>query len=315
MPRNGTTGVYTRTDGTRTGTTVWTQAKNAGVKIVSSGHDTHDQDIATALNDCLTQDNKIKPTANFIPNADGTLDLGSSSVTWNNQYLKGNLHLIDGNNDGARFYNASNYVELRAPGTLAANRVFTLPNADGTSGQFLSTDGAGVTSWASASGVQLITSKSASSTSVTFDSSNIGSYRSLMIRMTSLRLNDTTKNVILQIAPTDAPTSFSSFTINGSKCVAGTLTGYNDAQSQIMLNQVGSASIGGGGWLNIDLIQGGFITVTGMTDNGNGTYLSFSGSYLLPSGSGNQMGAVRLLAGGGTTFLRGDVVLYGIPTS
>lgn len=152
MPRNGTTGIYTRTDGTRTGTTVWTQAKNAGVKIVSSGHDTHDQDIATALNDCLTQDNKIKPTANFLPNADGTLDLGSSSVTWNNQYLKGNLHLIDGQNDGARFYNSANYVELRAPGTLAANRVFTLPNTLGSAGNFLQTDGSGNLSWQTGSG-------------------------------------------------------------------------------------------------------------------------------------------------------------------
>lgn len=315
MPRNGTTGVYTRTDGTRTGTTVWTQAKNAGVKIVSTGHDTHDQDIATALNDCLTQDNKIKPTASFIPNADGTLDLGSSSVTWNNQYLKGNLHLIDGAADGARFYNAANYVELRAPGTLASNPVFTLPNADGTSGQFIKTNGSGVLSFASSAGIQFLSSKSANTTNVTFDSTDIGAYRSLMVRMTSLRLTSTSSNILLQLAPTDAPTSFNSFTINGAKCASGTLTGYTDSQSQFVLNQVGGASIGGGGWFTLDLVQGGYINVTGITDNGNGTSLSFSGSYLLPSGSGNQIGALRLLAGGGTTFSRGDVVLYGIPTS
>lgn len=147
MPRNGTTGVFTRTDGTRTGTTVWTQAKNAAVKIVSGGHDTHDQDIATALNDCLTQDNKIKPTASFLPNADGTLDLGSSSVTWNNQYLKGKVHLIDGQNDGVRFYNGANYVEIKASGSLAADYSLVWPTVQGTAGQTMINDGTGILSW------------------------------------------------------------------------------------------------------------------------------------------------------------------------
>jgi len=39
--------------------------------------------------------------------------------------------------------NGSNYVGLKAPDTLAGNVTFTLPAADGTSGQALSTDGSG----------------------------------------------------------------------------------------------------------------------------------------------------------------------------
>ena len=63
MPFSGAT--FSRTDGTRTGSTVWTQAKTAGVKIVSSGHDTHDQDIAGGLNSLLLKNGNNTPTANL----------------------------------------------------------------------------------------------------------------------------------------------------------------------------------------------------------------------------------------------------------
>lgn len=63
MPFSGST--FSRTDGTRTGSTVWTQAKDAGVKIVSSGHDTHDQDIAGGLNSLLLKNGNNTPTANL----------------------------------------------------------------------------------------------------------------------------------------------------------------------------------------------------------------------------------------------------------
>lgn len=48
--------------------------------------------------------------------------------------------------------NGSNYVALKAPDALASNVTFTLPNADGSNGQFLSTNGSGTLSWASGGG-------------------------------------------------------------------------------------------------------------------------------------------------------------------
>ena len=45
--------------------------------------------------------------------------------------------------------NGSNYVALKAPNALAANLTLTLPTADGTSNQFLQTNGAGQLSFAS----------------------------------------------------------------------------------------------------------------------------------------------------------------------
>jgi len=51
-----------------------------------------------------------------------------------------------------KFYDSdsSNYIALRAASTVATDYVFTLPNADGTSGQVLQTDGAGNLSFAAA---------------------------------------------------------------------------------------------------------------------------------------------------------------------
>lgn len=47
---------------------------------------------------------------------------------------------------------SSNYVGFRAPGSVNANLVWTLPSSDGTSGQFLRTNGSGILSWATAEG-------------------------------------------------------------------------------------------------------------------------------------------------------------------
>jgi hypothetical protein len=44
------------------------------------------------------------------------------------------------------------YVGFKAPATVASNVMWTLPDADGTSGQVLSTDGAGTFSWADGGG-------------------------------------------------------------------------------------------------------------------------------------------------------------------
>jgi hypothetical protein len=47
---------------------------------------------------------------------------------------------------------SSHYVGFKSPGTVSANKVWTLPSTDGTSGQMLSTDGSATLSWATAGG-------------------------------------------------------------------------------------------------------------------------------------------------------------------
>jgi hypothetical protein len=86
-----------------------------------------------------------------------------------------------------RFYeataNGSNYVGFQAPSTIGSDVLWTLPSTDGTSGQVLKTDGAGVLGWvspgaASAGGsntqVQYNNSGTlAGSANFTFDGSNV----------------------------------------------------------------------------------------------------------------------------------------------
>jgi hypothetical protein len=47
---------------------------------------------------------------------------------------------------------SSNYVGFQAPATVADDKVWTLPGSDGTTGQVLTTDGAGQLSWSTSSG-------------------------------------------------------------------------------------------------------------------------------------------------------------------
>ena len=62
-------GNITRTDGTRTGASVWEQARDASVDVDAAPHDTHDQDLATAIENCVTRDGQNSPSANLPMNA------------------------------------------------------------------------------------------------------------------------------------------------------------------------------------------------------------------------------------------------------
>jgi predicted secreted protein len=117
------------------------------------------------------------------PQADGTLNQalttnGSGQLAWSTvagspggsdtqiQYNSGGSFagasglVTDGSNltlnaqGDVRFADSdsSNWVAFQAPATIASDVTWTLPSADGTSGQFLSTDGSGALSWATASG-------------------------------------------------------------------------------------------------------------------------------------------------------------------
>ena len=65
---------------------------------------------------------------------------------------------------------SSHYIAIQAPSTVAANVTLTLPAADGTNGQVLSTNGSGALSWATAgsgdvtlTGTQTLTNKTLTS--------------------------------------------------------------------------------------------------------------------------------------------------------
>ena len=72
---------------------------------------------------------------------------GSANLTWDGTNVQigatGALRFAD--------TDSSNYVAFKSAGVVSANVTWTLPSADGTSGQALSTNGSGTLSWASVS--------------------------------------------------------------------------------------------------------------------------------------------------------------------
>ncbi len=81
----------------------------------------------------------------------------------------------------------TNYVGFKAPDTLAGDRIWTLPSADGSSGQALTTNGTGALAWSTLGGGGSLTlsSKSSDYTVVTGD---VGKYFMVKGELTTLTL-------------------------------------------------------------------------------------------------------------------------------
>jgi hypothetical protein len=103
----------------------------------------------------------IDHTANTVNWLDSTVSITGLSTTATGTVLTlsdtantSTVNLIIDNQKEIRFRettaNGTNYVGLKAPASLSADLTFTLPSADGTSGQALITNGSGVLSFASA---------------------------------------------------------------------------------------------------------------------------------------------------------------------
>ena len=102
----------------------------------------------------------IDHTANTVNWLDSTVSITGLTTTATGTVLTlsdsattSTVNLIIDNDKEIRFReataNGTNYVSLSAPASLSADLTFTLPSADGTSGQVLQTNGSGVLSFAS----------------------------------------------------------------------------------------------------------------------------------------------------------------------
>lgn len=71
MPWNGS-GTFTRNNGTHSGATTWQQDDAAGTGIEANVHDTHDEDMADGIDNCLAKDGQNAMT--------GDLDMGNNDI-------------------------------------------------------------------------------------------------------------------------------------------------------------------------------------------------------------------------------------------
>ncbi|MGB3076473.1 MAG: hypothetical protein WBB36_14185, partial [Chitinophagales bacterium] len=128
----------------------------------------------------------------LLPGTDNLVNIGSSAFSWKDIFAEGNAYVgngihiggttlpaarleitptstipaairvnpfvsgITGGTGEMQFMetvaNGTNYVGFKAPASISANKVWTLPAADGTNGQVLSTNGAGALSWVTGTG-------------------------------------------------------------------------------------------------------------------------------------------------------------------
>jgi hypothetical protein len=106
----------------------------------------------------------IDHTANTVNWLDSTVSITGLTTTATGTVLTlsdtattSTVNLIIDNDKEIRFReataNGTNYVSLSAPASLSADLTFTLPSADGTVGQVLTTNGSGVLSFATVGGL------------------------------------------------------------------------------------------------------------------------------------------------------------------
>lgn len=88
----------------------------------------------------------------YCENSSGTVTLLASNAAASGTFT--DFITVNGtssNGGSIRLYedtdNGTNYIGLQAPASVASNVTFTLPNADGTNGQALVTNGSGTLSW------------------------------------------------------------------------------------------------------------------------------------------------------------------------
>lgn len=145
----------------------------------------------------------VAPTAVMTAAPDQNITIspvGTASVVMTNNVQ------LNAQND-LRFADAdsSNYVAFQAPETVASNVTWTLPNADGSNNQILTTNASGILAW---------TTKTISIANNTTDSAQYN------VTLTSASSGDvsvlTTTNTKMQFQPSTGLLSTSELTVNGT---------------------------------------------------------------------------------------------------
>lgn len=181
---------------------------------------------------------------------------------------------------------SSNYVGFKAPATVSSNKIWTLPSADGSANQVLSTNGSGALSWATAGGGTLnefvITLNSSTATQIsganyqyglteTFDSNNLlsissnqftlgaGNYIATLLRPAGI--NNNSSNISLSLYDTTNSTSqwtmnATNFTISGTRAAVMPQSYYWNNASSItyQIRGVHDGSAGQGLFNNVQFL-------------------------------------------------------------
>lgn len=223
-----------------------------------------------------------KLSLDTTPQLGGNLDVNGNKIT---SASNGNV-IIEPNGTGAlviggnstaattvRFMedsdNGTNFIGLKAPDNLAASSVFVLPNADGTNGQALVTDGSRNLSWATAGSVTNVSALTLGTTGTDLSSTVV---------------NSTTTPVITLNVPTASATnrgalSSADWTTFNNKVSTGAITGSGLTMATSRL--LGRTTASNGAVEEISI----------------GTGLTLSGGTLSSTGGGLTIGTTAITSG------------------
>ena len=215
-----------------------------------------------------------------------------------------------------------NKVKLTTPDTLATNKTFKLPGADGSSGQFLKTDGSGALSFATALTTQ-------SPTYTEYSTQTVGGANSYAITITGdpkvfevslfeIR-HGNAANIMYRLSNSSAETSSAYFDISTYHQAGSTDTctrGYNQGQGCLVNYDFTGADNLMTGKATFTKVNTGLYTFSAIynmrfhPDNGG------NGQYILTStGHVNNTSAVtqfRIFTSNGANFTSGTINVRGI---
>ena len=164
---------------------------------------------------------------------------------------------------------SSNYVALQSPTTVSSNVTFTLPGADGSSGQFIKTDGSGNLSFATVStfsgAASALTGTSLASNVVSTSITSLGTLSSLAVSGTSTlpTVNSTTVTATNVNSTTAKATTLKTNATNRVATAFQNSSGTEIGRlANTYVNFKGSGTVA----INDDL------NVSSITDNGTGAY-------------------------------------------
>lgn len=156
----------------------------------------------------LDTTNATNPVIKFFDGTDdiqfATVNYSANTIDFSDSSLSTPITVTGSSSAGAEIRlpedtdNGTNYIALKAPDTLASNLTLTLPSADGTNGQAITTDGSGVLSFTTLSTTLTYSSGTATgdNTTTAFTISSGRSVQDVLVFVNGFMLTPTTDYTI-----------------------------------------------------------------------------------------------------------------------
>lgn len=183
----------------------------------------------------------------------------------------------------------SNYVGFKAATTITADVMWTLPSADGTNGQVLTTNGTGTLSWTTVSGGSGANQTLSNLTDPTAINADLIFNTGTTARIKTKNANTTVQNLFITAG--DSANGH-----GGGVGISSGSSGDGSASGDVTINTQGS---GGGPTGGIEVTTGIAGTSSGVYISGSGDSAGNSGGARLKSGDANDTGDTDVWSGTG----------------